>query len=188
MFIDYLPLMLINMVAGYFLLAFFVYRGLVEEAKQKWAPPFFMVGLVAFLTGLHMVFTWPLPGSYNIAFGENSVLFGAVFLATGWALSKNWELLPVALYGLVAGIMAIVTGTRIINQGMTQAPLLSGLGFILSGLAGIMAPAVLYTYTRGAVHRVGMGVLVIAGLIWAVVGYMAIWGHLERMAGWVPLP
>ena len=68
-FIDYVALLLVNMTAGFVVLAFFLLYGLSGERK-RWAAPFAMAGLVAFLCGLHMIFRWPLPGAYNSAFGE----------------------------------------------------------------------------------------------------------------------
>jgi uncharacterized membrane protein len=51
-----------------------------------------MSGFVALATGLHMIWNWPLPGSYNIAIGDLSVLFGIVFLGTALALAMSWRL------------------------------------------------------------------------------------------------
>lgn len=75
MFVDYVALMLINMTAGLVLLALFVYKGLDDKDQRRWVPGFAMVGLVALVTGLHMIWNWPLPGSFNISFWR---AFGAV--------------------------------------------------------------------------------------------------------------
>lgn len=139
MLIDYLTLMLISMTAGLFLLAYYVYRGLDDENTQRWVPGFAMAGFIALVTGLHMCFTWPLSGSFNIAFGEMSVLFGILFLGAALALWKGWEMPTVAIYAFFAGLAAVVVGARVINLGLTKRPLVSGIGFILSGLGGIFA-------------------------------------------------
>lgn len=68
--------MLVNLVAGLFLLAAHVYLGLNNTDQKRWISGFGMTGAIALTTGLHMIFTWPVPGSFNIAFGEMSVLFG----------------------------------------------------------------------------------------------------------------
>ena len=47
-FIDYVALLLVNMTAGFVVLAFFLLYGLSGERK-RWATPFAMAGLVAFL-------------------------------------------------------------------------------------------------------------------------------------------
>jgi putative membrane protein len=46
-------------------------------------------------------------------------------------------LLTLAIYVFFAGIAAVVIGIRIMNLGLTKQPFLSGVGFILTGLAGI---------------------------------------------------
>lgn len=186
MFINYIPLMLINMVAGFVLLATFVYRGLDGKNPKQWIPGFGMVGAIAFTTGLHMIWNWTLPSSYNIAFGEMSVLFGIVFIGASLALALGWELLSVTIYAFFAGIAAIVIGFRIINLGMTKQPFLSGIGFILSGLAGVLAAPALYWKLNRQLRLVGAATLIVVALIWAYLGYLAYWGHLEEYLKWVP--
>lgn len=92
MFIDYITLMLINMVAGLFILAHYVYQGLDGTHQKQWIPGFGMTGAIALTTGLHMIWTWPLAGSFNIAFGETTVLFGILFIEVSIALAQGWEL------------------------------------------------------------------------------------------------
>jgi hypothetical protein len=57
MFIDYITLMLINMVAGLFILAYYVYSGIDGADRTRWIPGFGMSGAIALTTGLHMIFT-----------------------------------------------------------------------------------------------------------------------------------
>ncbi len=76
MFIDYLTLVLINLVAGLFIVAAYLFKGMDQEDQRPWATAFLGVGLISFITGLHISFTWPLPGAYNIAFGDTTTLFG----------------------------------------------------------------------------------------------------------------
>jgi len=186
MFINYITLMLINMVAGLCLLAYFVYKGLGDTNQKRWIPGFGMTGAIALTTGLHMIFTWPLRGSFNIAYGEMSVLFGILFVGASLALAMGWDLLTVAIYGFFAGLAAIVVGVRIINLGLTRQPILSGIGFILTGLSGVCAAPALYFQTNRQLRLAGTGVLIAAALIWALTGYMAYWGHLAQYSDWVP--
>lgn len=186
MFINYITLMLINLVAGLFLLATYVYFGLNDKNQKRWIPGFGMTGAIALVTGLHMIFTWPVTGSFNIAFGETSVLFGILFLAASLALAFGWDLLTVAIYGFFAGIAAVVVGVRIINLDLTRRPLISGIGFILTGIGGIFAAPTLYLQTNRTLRIVGASVLVVAALIFAFTGYLAYWGHLEQYSDWKP--
>lgn len=188
MFVNYIPLMLINMVAGLFILASYVYLGLDGTQQKRWIPGFGMTGAIALTTGLHMIFTWPVPGSFNIAFGEMSVLFGILFIGASLSLANEWDLLTVTIYAFFAGVAALVIGLRILNLGLTRQPILSAIGFILSGLSGICAAPALYLRTNHTLRLIGSIVLVAAALIWAFTGYMAYWGHLADYSKWVPYP
>ncbi len=193
MYVDFLTLMLVNLTAGFFLLAHFAYRGLgkseAEDGYRGWMPGFALVGFIAIVTGLVMIFTWPLPGSNNIAFGENSVLFGGVFLATGLAFGRRLKLQSLAVFALLAGIVAIVVGSRILDLGMTKDPALSAAGFILSGAGGILASGALafQRIRANRFFRLGFALVVLAaGVIWAVVAFDGYWSHLSSFSTWKP--
>ncbi len=193
MFVDFLTLMLINLTAGFFLLAHFAYRGLgkseAEDEYRGWAPGFALIGLIAVLTGLVMIFTWPLPGSNNIAFGENSTLFGGLFLATSLAFGRRLKLQSLAVFALLAGVVAIVVGARILDLGMTQHPALSAAGFILSGAGGVFASGALaFERVRAnRIFRLGFALIMLAtGVIWAVVAFDGYWSHLSSFSTWKP--
>ncbi len=178
--VDYLTVMLVNMVAGLVALACFVIRGLGgdREAQAAWAAPLGISGLLALLTGLHMSLTWPIPGNFSVAFGESAVLYGVSFLGIALALWRGWELVPVAVYTLFAGVAAIVVGIRVMTLKMTNAPALSGAGFILTGLAAVLLlPAVVRR--RASAWRTVLALLLfLSAAIWAFIGYGAIWAHL----------
>lgn len=186
MFIDYVPLMLINMGAGLFLLACCLKKSFDSLIEKRWAAGFLMPGAVALICGLHMIFTWPLPGSYNVAFGEMSVLLGILFLGAGLSVGMQWNLGPVLIYGFFAGVGACVVGIRFINLGLTREPLLSGLGFILTGLSGVILP-VLYLGRSKILRWLIIIFLVSASIIWLRTGYKAYWGHLSDLSRWAPL-
>lgn len=176
------------MVAGLVLLATFVYQGLDSSTQKHWIPGFGMTGAIALVTGLHMIYTWPVTGSFNIAFGETTVLFGILFLTTSISLALGWDLLTVAIYAFFAGLAAIIIGIRLINLDLTRRPLLSGIGFILTGLAGVLAaPTLLYLRTNKTWRLIGAVVLIVAALIWAVTGYLAYWGHMAQYTDWQPI-
>ena len=187
MFIDYLTLIMINLVAGTALLAYYLYFGLDAQDQRPYAAGFFVVGLLEMVLGLALTFTWPLPGSYNIGYGEVTTLFGAVFLGAGIALSQGWDLMPVAIYAFFAGVDAVVVGIRIISLGLTKEPIFSGIGFILAGLGGVLAAPTLRFLKKNKLFRtVGAIVVVVTALIWAFTFYNSLWGHLASFASWVP--
>jgi putative membrane protein len=187
MFIDYLTLIMINMVAGTVLLAWYLWKGMDEKDQRPYAAGFFGVGIIALITGLQISFTWPLPGSYNVGYGDTTTLFGIVFLATAIALWQGWNLLPVAIYAFFAGIDAVIVGFRIFSLQLTKEPLVSSIGFILAGLGGLFsAPFFLWFSTNRTVRMVGVLLLLVTAGIWAVTFYGSLWGHMESFAKWVP--
>jgi putative membrane protein len=186
MFIDFVALMLINMVVGFVLLAMFVFRFPEHEEIKRLTAGFFVVGFIALATGFYTVFTWPLPGSYNISFGGLSVMFGMLLFAIGLALSLKWDYIGLAVYALFAGIVAILVGARIINLGLTKETILAGFGFIFSGLSALMALPVYYARTSTAVKVVTIIFILIAGIIWGITGYGAYWEHLKGFEKWQP--
>jgi putative membrane protein len=187
MFIDYITLMLINMVAGLVLLADFVYRGLDGANLKRWIPGFGLVGAIALATGLHMIWTWPVPGSFNISFGETTVLLGGLYVATAIAIAQGWDLLTLTIYAFFAGLTSILIGVRLIDLGQTQRPLLAGLGFILTGLGGVLAaPTLVYLRNNKSWRTVGAVVLLLAAFIWAMIGYLGYWSHMESFSDWQP--
>jgi putative membrane protein len=186
-FIDYLSLLLVNMVAGFVLLAFYVYFGLEDANQKRWAPGFLMVGLVAVIFGAHIVMTWPLPGSFNTAYGESSVLFGFVFLGAGACMAWGWGLETVVLYALFAGLAAMVMGAQIFHLGMSKYPWLTAAGFILSGGLGVgAAPVYMWLRSWRVVRILGALGALAAAALWALNAYPEYWMHLEAFSKWVP--
>lgn len=186
MFIDYLAMLLVNMVAGLVLLACYGARGMAAESQRGWTAGFAATGLLALVGGLHICFSWPLPGAYNVAFGEPAALFGVTFLALAWATWHGAGLMGVGIYAAIAGAGAIVVGCRIIGLQMTAQPLMSGAGFILTGLAGVLLPVAVALKSKPAVRAAFATVAILAALIWALTGYGAIWMHMKSSANWTP--
>jgi len=185
MFIDYVTLMLVNMTAGFFVLSYYVYKGAVSAEQHSWAPAFAISGIIAVVTGFHMCFNWPLPGSYNVAYSEMSILLGMLFLGTAWALAKGWNLHILAVYAFFAGLAAVLIGIRFIHLGLSNTPIVAGIGFILPGVAGMCACPYLYIKENRTIRLTGAIVLVAAALIWAQIGYGAYWHHLASLSKWV---
>lgn len=174
------------MSAGLLVLAWYVAKGLDDPDQPRWAAAFAVPGLIAILNGFRVTWTWPLPGSYNCAFGETSVLLGVLFLGAAWSLAKNRDMLPLCAYAFLAGLTGILIGVRIVVLNMTLVPLLTGLGFVLTGLAGVFAGLTLRFRSKTPLRIAGALVLLSSAAIWALNGYMAYWDHLERFAKFVP--
>jgi len=186
MFIDYVTLLLVNMLAGHVLLALFILRARDAESRRQWAPALVAVGIVAFIPGLHMIFTWPLPGSYSSAYGEMSVFFGTVFLASALGARAGWSLVPAGLYAVFPGVASIVLGIRFIGLGFTLSPWISGIGFMATGSAGILLPLALKVPGSAFLRRLVAAILLVAAIIWAMTAYPALWSHMDNFKDWTP--
>ncbi len=179
---DYITLMLVNTAAGLLVLAAFFYRGLASPRPQLFAPVLAAAGLVSLLVGLHMVYTWPIKGGgafANVIFGEPAVLFGAILLAAALCVGKHWPLNGVALLGLIGGVVAIVIGVRVWNAWLTKSPEITCVGFVLTGLIGLLALPTIANpvkVLRGCTSLITL----LACLLWLAVGVMSYWAHIER--------
>ncbi|HEY3398456.1 MAG TPA: DUF981 domain-containing protein [Armatimonadota bacterium] len=188
LFIDFLTLLLVNMAAGFALLAHFVFRGLDREDQRAWVPGFAMVGAIAVIFGGYQTLCWPLPGQFNTAFGEMSVLLGTVFLGAALALGLGRGLGAVTLYAFFAGLAAMVVGVSIYVQHLTASPLVTAAGFLLSGLAGVCSGPTLLLGRRHRLFRVAItAVLLGIALLWMAVAYPAYWGHMSHFGKWEPV-
>jgi putative membrane protein len=187
MFIDYLTLVMINLVAGSVLLAYYLWKGIDEKDQRPYAAAFFVTGLVSLVTGFQLSFTWPLPGSFNVGYGDATTLFGVVFLGTAIALWQGWNLIPVSIYSFFAGVDAIIVGLRLYSLKLGQEPLVAAIGFVLAGLGGVCAfPFLQWFRDNKTVRWIAIAVLVVTAGIWAVTFYAALWGHMASFAKWVP--
>jgi putative membrane protein len=186
---DYITLMLVNMSAGLLILACYFLWGLGKPNEKSWAAGLAVVGLVAVVAGFHMTLTWPLPKLEkfnaqwaNAAYGETTVLLGVLFLGAALAAARGWSLVPVTIYGAIAGGIAIVLGVRIIDLGLSNAPVMTGMGFILTGLAGVTSLGVALRPLRTAPKVVAALLLLPAAGLWLLTAGLAYWGHLEALS------
>lgn len=177
--IDYVTLLLINMVAGLVVLAFFLWCGIEHKDCRDWAPAFGISGLVATVAGFAMTFTWPIPAPYSMAYGEMSVLLGVLFLGTAWALHCGWRLYPLGIYAFFPGVAAILIGVRVIDQSLTLTPALTAIGFIVTGTGGVFAGLALWKQDVKLVRILGGIVMLAAALLWIPTTYFAYWEHMK---------
>ncbi len=185
MFIDWLTLLLVNMMVALILHALFMAR-FIEKEPKKVIPGFLLTGAIALIAGFRMVFTWPLPGPYNIIYGELSVLLGGFFFMAGLSIQFGWDLLTIGIYALFGGAASILLGVKILAAGLTSEPLVAALGFVVTGAtAAVTLPALAMPKIKWIRWLVALGA-VVSALIWIVVGFPAYWAHIDSFAKWAP--
>ena len=186
MFIDYLGVMLVNLGAGLALLAHYVYVRPAKEARKSWAAGFYAVGLLGLLTALPLTLTWPLPGGFNVAYGEPGLYFATLFIAAGLTLPFEWEPLIPAIYGFFGAIYAVVIGIRIQDLHLGSHPTVALLGFVLTGIGGMLVLPTMQWRNNKTLALITAVILGLAAIIWLYTGYDSGWAHILDFAKWVP--
>lgn len=129
---------------------------------------------------------WPLPGSYNIVFGDAFLLFSALLLASGllfYLVPRQYHAISVPLF--FAGLMSILYGIAIYVNGMTSAPLVASAFFILEGLAALPI-AYSVTHKNAASTNLAILLIALATLAVAAIYVPAVFEHAVSFAKWVP--
>ncbi|WP_437567723.1 DUF981 family protein [Sorangium sp. So ce542] len=190
MYINYLTLPLVTAAAALALGAWYLFSapaaGDSQARRRSFAWAFGACGLILLITGLHVVLTWPIPGGYNILFGEPLVYFGTLLVIGAPALSLGERLGPLLLLGALGGFTNLVLALAIVRHGMTQNPALAAAMYGASGLGLLIAPAM----DRSALARRAAGALLAASAaLFALFGYVAYVKHtgLDAFGKWVPL-
>ncbi len=186
MMIDYLAVMLVNMGAGLALLAHYLYVKPEKGQRKSWGAGFFAVGLLGIVTSLPMVLTWPLPGGFNVAYGEPGLFFSVLFLAAAATLAFEWEPLIPAIYGFFGGIYAVVMGIRIYDLHLGSNPFAALMGFLLTGVGGMLVLPAIQWHNKRRLTILTAVILGLAAILWLYTGYYASWGHVLDFAKYLP--
>ncbi len=192
MAIVFVTLMNANVAAALFILAVFVYKGIYSEYARNFIPAFAITGLVATTTGFYQTFTAPMPGSWNIAMGEPSVLIGVLLLGAAWTLSRSYSFAPLGVYAFAAGVVAVTVGARVINLELGRDSLETGVAIIVAGVPGILAlPAAFWARSAPGASRIfqwlAIILLVVAAGMLAYASINGYWDHLEAYQDFVPI-
>ncbi|MDH4247354.1 MAG: DUF981 domain-containing protein [Deltaproteobacteria bacterium] len=186
MSINYLSLVFLNLAAGLVTLAFWIYLDAGRNTERRWVPGLMMTGLLALMLGLHMVFTWPLPGSANILYGEMSTLFGVLLTGMGIVLMVGMDLLAVGVIAALSGAASLVVAVQMFRLGLAPNPLLHGIAFVWMGILGLGALPMLRLSGSYAFRLFGAVGLMIGALLWAIAAFQGFWQHSRDFQGWVP--
>jgi len=117
-FVDSLTVMLLGLGLSSLLIALYF---LGKPTNRKWlgelVVPAFIIGLFDFMSGFIMSFEWPLPGAYNMLFGDPMLMLGIIMMAGAYMLYKNMNPRILSLFGFFLGIyLAVETAGMIAFQ------------------------------------------------------------------------
>ncbi|AUX26853.1 uncharacterized protein SOCEGT47_074230 [Sorangium cellulosum] len=190
MYINYLTLALATAASALTLGAVYLLgapaAGDAQGRRRGFAWAFGAAGLLLLITGLHLVLTWPIPGGYNIVFGEPLAYFGTLLVIGAPALWLGERLGPLLLLGAAGGVINLVLAWALLRHGMTQNPALAAAMYAASGLGLLIAPAM----DRSALARRAAGALFAASAaLFALFGLAAYLKHpaVESFGKWVPI-
>ncbi|MEM3020008.1 MAG: DUF981 family protein [Candidatus Micrarchaeaceae archaeon] len=190
-FIDPLTVMLLSLGMSALLLALYYFKvGSGKKDISSLVVPVFILGLFNAVSGFLMSFTWPLPGSYNILFGDPLLVLGLLMIAGSYMISKGMDVKVLSLLGFLLGIYLIVG-----MIGITQFNLESGNDWLtatglygFSMLAAIFSP-VLYLKPKGSgkyAYYFEVFLLVVVMLFALLIGYMGLDEHLGAFSTYFP--
>lgn len=183
-FVDSLTVMLIGLAMGLALGAFYFFFRAREDEKMLNAliVPAFVVGLFDFVSGFLMSFTWPLPGGYNMLFGDPLLLFGLILVMTSVAYYKKMSIGLIPVLSLLLGIYVLVGAYSIVQLKLESGNnLVTALGlYVFSGLGALLAPIAYIKPTSGSkyLYYTEWIILGIATIFALVIGYMGFHEHL----------
>ncbi|MGC8629315.1 MAG: DUF981 family protein [Candidatus Micrarchaeia archaeon] len=184
MFVDPLAVMLLGVSASAAFLAYAVF-GLAKGKRNLaiLAPVMFALGAFDFLSGFYLSFFWPLPGAYNMLFGDPMLILGIIMLAGAYALHENFDVRPISLLGFLLGIYLFAESYGMVAFGLEKGVyLLPALSFfLLSAISAILSPVV-YLSPKGSGKALYylLGVVLVLVVIAALfVGLSSIIGHLQ---------
>ncbi|MGC8676086.1 MAG: DUF981 family protein [Candidatus Micrarchaeia archaeon] len=184
MFVDPLAIMLLGVSASVSLIIYYIFAAVAgKRAMQGIAVPMFVLGAFDFLSGFYMSFFWPLPGAYNMLFGDPMLFLGIIMLAGGFALYNNIDPKPISIIGLLFGIYVIAEAYGMLAFSLEPpADMLPAFSFLLvSGISALISPIV-YANPKGngkLAYYLLAALLVIVVLLAMLIGITSIIGHLK---------
>ncbi len=189
MFIDYLTIMMVAVVVGTLLAAWYGWRFLDAPAElvRPWGWSFLATGLLLAIPALHLTLTWPLPGGNNIIMGEPALYFGVLLSLAGLIILIGHDLRPLAWLSLPGGIVLVVIAGAILQHGLTRSPAMWAIAYGTIGIAGMLVPV---SFRIPPLRLIAAGLLVVGAAIFAIGAVGAYLEHPgpDNFGQWRPLP
>ncbi len=181
-FVD--PLSVMLLVAGMSTLLLAIYALMSVRNKKglaNLAVPMFAFGLFDFISGFLMSFAWPMPGAYNMLFGDAQLVLGLLMLIGGYMVYKNMDLKILTVFGFFFGIYLAVEAAAIpafgLESGINFLPAF-GL-YVFAALSALFSPLV-YVGSKNQKYAYYFlfALLIITTFLLFFIGYTSIYEHL----------
>ncbi len=187
-FVDPLAVMLIGLAMSTAVGAFYFFFAALDkyEHVKSLVIPAIVVGIFDAFSGFEMSFMWPLPGAYNMLFGDPLLLAGLVLIMAGLMGYRDpekthWNILPLLI--LMVGIYTLDGAFSILQLRLEKGnDLITAMGlYIFDGIGAVLAP-IMYLRPKHTtakwLYYLEWIILGIGTIFALVIGYMALNGHL----------
>jgi putative membrane protein len=182
-FIDPLAVMLLSLGISAALISAFFFMAARGEDLKELVIPAFAFGFFDFISGFIMSELWPLPGAYNMLFGDPILILGLLLMAGSIMIYKQQSLRTLSIPGVMLGIYLFIESAAIINFKLESGDnLLAAMGlYIMSGVSAVYS-VILFIKpenNRKYLYYIAFILLALTALIALFIGYEAIYGHLQ---------
>ena len=183
-FVDALTVMLLSLGLSTLLIAlYFLGRGLNKKWVSDLTVPVFALGFFNFVGGFLMSMTWPLPGAYNMLFGDPLLMLGIIMMAGAYMVSRNISLKILSIFGFFLGLYIAVGAAGMMAFNLESgAHLLTAFPlFVFAALSGIFSPLI-YLGNKGSgkyAYYFLFALLIITAFFAFLIGYLGLYEHLQ---------
>ncbi len=182
-FIDPLAVMLLSLGISLALISAFFYMAANGKDLKELTIPGFAFGFFDFLSGFTMARYWPLPGPYNMLFGDPLLILGLLLMAGSIMIYKQQSLRTLSIPGLMLGIYLFVESAAIVNFKLERgSDLLPAMAlYVMSGISAVYSTVLFIKPedNRKYLYYIAFILLAITAFIALFIGYGAIYGHLQ---------
>ncbi|MCL5680238.1 MAG: DUF981 family protein [Candidatus Marsarchaeota archaeon] len=184
-FVDSLAVMLLALGSSASLMAiYFIMAALQKKNIQNLVVPSLIFGMFDTVSGFIMAFAWPLPGAYNILFGDPMLFLGLILTSAAIMLYKNMDLRILSVPGFLFGIYVLIEGIGIVTiKGLESGfdQVIATSLYTFAGLSALFSPLMYAnpkTHDGKYAYYFLAALLILTALVALIIGYSAIYGHL----------
>ncbi len=183
-FVDSLTVMLL--LTGFSALTLALYVFLAARGKKDFnvlIAPAFIFGIFDAVSGFVMSFTWPLPGAYNMLFGDPLLALGLLMIAGAYMLYKRMDVRILSIFAVFLGVYIAIGAASMSTFNLESGShFLSSFGFyVVSASAALFSPLVYANVKRKGKYAYYFlfALLILSAFAAFFIGYTGLYSHLQ---------
>jgi putative membrane protein len=175
-YIDFLTLPILVNSAAFYLASKVLKAWYNHEIRNEYSIGFILVGFLQTILGFYTIFTWPLNGVFNIAYGEPLVYFGSLLICVGICFQKALKVENLSIFFLLGSLKCFAIGAAIIYYSLSADPVIVGLLFL--GVGATLLLTLISIHKNKSLNISAMLFLVMS-FVWAVISTRSYFLHLN---------